>query len=313
MDLALLRRLADEHHGVLRLDRMMQSGAMSRASWYRAIDAGVLEPVHPGVARLVGAARTREYRIAAAVIAAGRGAMASHRSAAHLWGVPRPDDDPVDVIVSNRAREATLGGVVVHRPRDRRDLSPVRRAGIRTSNVLRMLCDLGAVDADSVPAAVGHVVTTGLASPAALRIAVDVHARRGRHGVPAFRAALDDWVLDGKPVDSVLEPAMARLLVEHGLPAVEFHATIAGYEVDFWVVGSPVVLECDGWDSHGRQRDPFERDRIRDAALTAAGYVTMRFTYRQVTRRPRQVAERIRAVLRRWAPALLDPDGAPAR
>ncbi len=105
-----------------------------------------------------------------------------------------------------------------------------------------------------MPAAVGHVVTNGLASPVALRAAVDVHARRGRHGVPAFRDALDEWVLDGKPTDSVLEPAMHRLVDDHGLPPVEFHAVIGGYEVDFWIIDSPVVLECDGWETHGRNR-----------------------------------------------------------
>ncbi len=57
---------------------------------------------------------------------------------------------------------------------------------IRTTNILRTLCDLGALDAAAVDPAVGHVVTTGLASPAALRKAVDRHARRGRPGVPAL-------------------------------------------------------------------------------------------------------------------------------
>ena len=75
-----------------------------------------------------------------------------------------------------------------------------------------------------------------MASPVALRTAVDVHARRGRHGVPAFRDALDEWVIDGKPVDSVLEPAMRALVASYGLPPVEFHAVVDGYEVDFWVV-----------------------------------------------------------------------------
>jgi very-short-patch-repair endonuclease len=304
MDLALLRTLADDH-GLLHLDRVRRTNGLSRSAWYRAIDAGALLAVHPGVARLVGAAVTAEQRIAAAVLAAGGGAMASHRSAARLWGVARADDDPVDVILPSRSRESTLLGVVVHRPRDHKDLSPVRRAGIPASNVLRMLCDLGAVDEPGVQGAVGHVVTAGLASPAALRTAVEVHARRGRHGVPALRAALDEWVLDGKPVDSVLETAMRRLVHDHGLPAVTFHVVLCGFEVDFLVDGSPIVLECDGWDSHGRDRQQFERDRVRDATLAAAGYVTLRFTYRQVTRRPRQVAERIRAVLRRWAPELL--------
>ena len=112
-------------------------------------------------------------------------------------------------------------------------------------------------------------------------------------------------MLDGKPVDSVLEPAMRRLLVAHALPPAQFHAVLCGYEVDFWIVDSPVVLECDGWDSHGRDRVQFERDRVRDARLAAAGYLTVRFTYRQVMRRSGQVADRIRSVVRRWAPRLL--------
>jgi very-short-patch-repair endonuclease len=269
------------------------------------LDAGVLEQVHPGVARLVGSAVTREQRIAAAVLGAGKGAMASHRSAAHLWGVPRPETDPVDVILPVRSREAELDDVVVHRPRDRKDLSPVRRSGISVTNVLRMLCDLGAVDAPGVPEAVGHVVTNGLASPAALRTAISVHARCGRHGVPALRDALDEGVIDGQPADSVLEKTMRRLLDEHGLPPAEFHAVIGRYEVDFWITGTPVVLECDGWDTHGRDRQQFERDRVRDAELAAIGYVTVRFTYRQITRHAKAQAERIRRVLQRWAPEVL--------
>jgi very-short-patch-repair endonuclease len=230
--------------------------------------------------------------------------MASHRSAAHLWGIPRPDDDPVDVMLTDRGREATLDGVVVHRPRDRRDLTPVLRSNIRTSNILRLLCDLGAVDPDSVVEAVGHVVTNGLASPAALRTAVEVHARRGRHGVPAFRSALEEWVIDGKPVDSVLETAMRKLVTAHRLPPVEFHPIVDGYEVDFRFVDSIVILECDGWETHGRNKAQFEKDRIRDNELTANGWIVVRFSYRGITRRAAKEAERIRGILRRWAPHL---------
>jgi hypothetical protein len=80
---------------------------------------------------MIGSPDTPEQRIAAAVLAAGPGALASHRSAARLWGVPRDAADPVDLILVDRARQSTLGGVVVHRPRDHLDLSSVRRAGIR--------------------------------------------------------------------------------------------------------------------------------------------------------------------------------------
>jgi very-short-patch-repair endonuclease len=303
VELSKLDVYAAGHHGLVTMAAALDTG-MSRATWYRALERGALEPLYPGVARLYGSAPTREQAIAAAVLAAGKGAMASHRSAAYLWGIPRPEDDPIDVILTVRRREANLPGVIVHRPRDRRDLSPVLRQNIRTSNILRLLCDLGAVDESSVLAAVGHVVTTGLASPVALRTAVEVHARRGRHGVPAFRRALEEWVIGGKPVDSVLEKAMAKLVKTHRLPPVEFHPIVGGYEVDFRVIGTDIILECDGWETHGRNRRRFEKDRTRDAELVALGNIVVRFTYWAITRRAAKEAERIRGILRQWAPHL---------
>ena len=80
---------------------------------------------------------------------------------------------------------------------------------------------------------------------------------------------------------------------------------IAGYEVDFWMMDSPIILECDGWSTHGLDRAQFEKDRTRDAELTALGYVVIRFTYRAIITRPRKEAERIRKNVSRWASHLL--------
>jgi very-short-patch-repair endonuclease len=306
MRIRALDPFAADHHGLVTRSAAARAG-LSERSWYRAIAAGVLEPVHPGVCRMFGSAPTPAQVILAAVLATGGGAMASHRTAARLWGMPRPDGEPVDVILPHRSRRPTVDGALVHRPRDLLDLTPSRRDGIPTTNVLRTLCDLGALDPAAVPAAVGHVVTTALASPAALAAAIRRHGRRGRPGVPALRDALGDWVLDGKPVDSVLEPAMARLLARYALPPAEFHAVIGGYEVDFRVVDSPLVLECDGWTTHGLDRIQFQRDRERDAELAAFGFVVLRFTFRDITRHAGRTARRIRENVERWAPHLLAP------
>jgi len=100
--------------------------------------------------------------------------------------------------------------------------------------------------------------------------------------------------------------AMSELLTTHRLPPAQFHVMVAGYEVDFLISGSRVVLECDGYESHGLNRDQFEFDRQRNAEVTAAGYVIVHFTWRQLVRAPAKVAERIEANLRRWAPDLLE-------
>jgi hypothetical protein len=46
-----------------------------------------------------------------------------------------------------------------------------------------------------------------------------------------------------------------------------------------------------------RTRAAFERDRVRDAIHAAAGYRTLRFTYRQVTDDPDIVAAALRTAL----------------
>jgi very-short-patch-repair endonuclease len=298
MRLADIDAWARANHGIITFE---QSG-LSRSAWYRAIAAGTILQIHPLVARLPGTPDTPEQRIAAAVHAVGAPALASHRSAARLWGVARPDADPVDVLLLGARRDLALDGVVIHRPSDRARLVRQRRANIVCTNILRTIIDLGAVDPDGLHGAVGHAIATNLASLTAIETALAEHARPGRRGVLALRAAIADWSIDQKPADSVLETVMARLIVRHGLPPVEFHPIIEGYEVDFRVCGTAVILECDGWRYHGLDRTGFERDRDRDADLIAAGWIVVRFTYRAIVSRPAATAQRIRAAVERWTP-----------
>lgn len=58
------------------------------------------------------------------------------------------------------------------------------------------------------------------------------------------------------------------------------------------------MVETDGREIHGT-RAAFERDRARDARLTAAGYRVVRFTWRQVIGEPATVAGLVRACLAR--------------
>ncbi len=273
---------------------------MSRSAWYRAHDAGSLIHVHPGVARLPGAPITPEQRIAAAVLAGESSLLASHRSCVRLWGVPRSDHDPIDVLVVGRMPKRHLEGVVVHRPRDQHRLEPHHRRGIACTHVLRAMVDLGAVDPSGVPDAVGHVLTTKLTSIAALERAVIEHSARGRAGVPALRDALTMWRVDGKPSDSTLEKTMRHLVDRYRLPPVEFHASVEGSQVDFRVTGTPLILECDGWTWHALDRAQFEHDRDRDAELIAAGWIVVRFSYHAITKTPGRVARRVREALERW-------------
>ena len=92
--------------------------------------------------------------------------------------------------------------------------------------------------------------------------------------------------------DSELEELMLALCHDHRLAQPIPQAWVAGLRVDFLFVASRLVVETDGYRFH-RTRRAFERDRERDAILARAGYRTLRFTHRQLTREPAMVAETI--------------------
>ncbi|MGB8858355.1 MAG: DUF559 domain-containing protein, partial [Ilumatobacteraceae bacterium] len=278
----------------------------SRSTWYRALASGQFEQLYPNVARLWGSPSTLPQRALAAVWAAGGNTLASHRTSAALWGIERPLTDPTDILIPDRRRHPLPEGVVVHRPRDLDDLRPIMRQHVPTTNPMRMLLNLGAVDPGAVEAAMIAVMSSRVASPAAIRAVLFRHAKRGRHGVTALRTALESWLDDELPPDSELEAAMNRLVVDHRLPPVQFHAIVVGFEVDFLVTGSNVVIECDGWGSHGLNRDQFEFDRIRNSEVVAAGFAIVHVTWKQLHTDPRAAAERIRNVVTRWAPHLFE-------
>jgi very-short-patch-repair endonuclease len=312
--LADLDRIARRQHGVVERSQT----AMSTSAWHRATADGRLIAVHRRVARLPGTAETAQQQMMAAILAAGPGALVSHRSAAFLHGMAPRRPPVVDLVVpTSRSRRPTprtafvrgLDGVVAHRPSDRGRPAPHRIDGIACTNVLRTLLDLGAVAPDLVLGAVGHALTDGLATLDAIATCLLEHGRPGRAGVGPLRRALDEWTIDAKPADSVLEPAMHRLVALYGLPPVEFHPMVGGREVDFRVVGTPIVIECDGWRHHGREREQFERDRDNDAEFSARGWIVLRFTYRAITSRPGRVAGQIRAAIERWA-GVASPDAA---
>ncbi len=304
MDMARLTTIARHQHGCITYAQALDAGA-SRGQWRTMLADGVIVPMRRGVVRLVGAPPTPWQIITAAALAAGPDAIASHTTGAQVWDAPIDGTSPVHLVLPIRTRTRRLPGIVAHHPRDLVDLRPVVRRGIAVTNPLRVLCDVGAVAPGSVTKVLEHFLISGYARPDVVRAALDRHARPGRNGIGPLRAALDAYPLGHKPPDSVLEPAMVRLVRRFALPAVTFHPLVLGWEVDFQVDETPVIVECDGWSSHGLDRDQFERDRRKDAELRAHGFVVCRYSWHQITRQPRWVAENLRAVLARCAPDVL--------
>ena len=130
----------------------------------------------------------------------------------------------------------------------------------------------------------------GLVDFAELRKAIEAHPTRP--GSPSLQARCP-----ATPPDTVtrseLEERFLALCDDHGLPRPNVNTRIEGTEVDFVWRDGRLIVEVDGYAYH-RSPSAFEDDRARDVALTVAGWAVLRFTWAQITSRPRWVAAAIR-------------------
>ena len=293
-----IAHLTARQHSLVTRDQVLGAG-ISEATLQRCLDDGVLEVVHPTVYRPAGAPRSWKQRLLAAVLAAGPGAAVSHRSAAALWSLTDPTDR-VEISVP-RPRHPRLVGATVHRSRDLERAQLSRRDGIPVTNPLRTAVDVGAVDRRLVGDVVELGLIAGLFSVLALEAEVDRLSQRGRYGIGPLRRYLDDRALGDKRPDGLLEPRMGRLMRNNDLPPAAFQYDVYDdgrfvARVDFAYPALKVAIEVDGWRNRATP-ERMESDHVRQVKLAALEWVVIRFTWNQVVRRPRWVAEQVRAVL----------------
>lgn len=223
----------------------------------------------------------------AAVLAAGRGAVLSHASAAALWEIRPSAAARIDVSVRSAAGRAKRPGLRIHRAGSMRDDEITEHHGIRVTTPARTLLDLASsLPRRALERALDEAEIRHLYDRRALEAIARAHA--GERGAAALTQALD---LDGDPAltKSELEELLLAICDDHGIERPRVNADIAGLAVDFVFEDRKLAVEADSWQFH-RTRRAFERDRERDAILARAGYRTLRFTHRQLTRRAAEVA-----------------------
>ncbi len=225
----------------------------------------------------------------AALLAAGPPAALSHRAAAVVYEILKPDDRPIDVTVIGR-KPRQRAGIELH---SARALKITRRNGLPVTEPARALLDL----ATSLPSAVlerayAEAQVRRLVTPEQVRAELKNH-----RGAPAMTKLIDTT----EPTRTTIERRLVRIIREAGLPRAKMNAQVGPYEVDALWEDHRLVVETDGWAAHGH-RTAFEKDRARDADLTAQGYAVLRFTWRQVIDRPDLVAARIAAALEHRRP-----------
>lgn len=307
---ARLAHLAARQHGVVTLAQLRSLGLDTRGASHRAT-RGRLHRIHRGVYAVGHPGLTPEGHSLAAVLACGPGAVLSHRSAAAAWGLRGSARTRVEATTAARGRTAPAG-VELHRTRSLPREDVTRKRNVPATTVARTLVDLAGVLAPfALARAVHEAEFLRLLDVAAVEEAL---ARAdGRRGTAALRAALDQP--SPGATRSVLEERFL-VLISGRLPTPRLNVTVqtagAPIEVDVAWRGARVAVELDGAAAH-RTRRAFQRDRARDLALAAEGWVVVRLTWRQVTREPERVIGQLRRLLAVRGGQPRRPDGSAIR
>jgi hypothetical protein len=139
--LARFEKLLESQHGLITLAQL-RHGELKEDQRKRLVGKRILRRMRPRVFGVVGAPDTWERGLLAAVLSID-GSVASHSSAARLWGMqPRPEDR-YEVTIGRRYR-AEVRGVAFHSSVALGEEDVVRRQGIDTTSFERAVCDCSA-------------------------------------------------------------------------------------------------------------------------------------------------------------------------
>jgi predicted transcriptional regulator of viral defense system len=285
--------LAGRQWGVVSRTQLRELGVTAATVdvWLRR---GRLLGLHRGVYAVGHSVLRSEGRWLAAVLACGEGAVLSHRSAAAHWGLLQSAASLIDVTAPASRHGAP--GIRLHRTRSlpliARDTTT--HQGIPITTVAKTLLDLAATTRpDHLERALAQAERLQLYDHTAL---TDVIARANGHRGRAILAQATTH--EPKLTRSDLEAWFLAIVRDTDLPEPLTNFTLTApdhprLEVDFYWPTHHLVVELDGYETH-RTRAAFERDRARDAALTAAGQRVLRFTWRT---QPATIRRRLEAVM----------------
>ena len=219
----------------------------------------------------------------AALLACGRGAYLSHRSAAGLYGIGK-ERGRIEVTLVRRGEHARPGIEVRARPSlPSHDVGTHK--GVPVTSPVRTLLDLATLEPPNrLERAVNEADKRDLIDPESLRRAIEGHA--GEPGVRPLRRVLDrdTFLLSDDELELLFHP-LAR---EAGLPLAESKVLVNGFEVDFFWPDLGLVVETDGWRYH-RTPSAQTRDALRFQLHTASGLTPIRFSHWQVKHEPDHV------------------------
>jgi very-short-patch-repair endonuclease len=287
----LVAAVADRQCEIVTSMQLRCLGLTARQTALR-VERGLLYRMHRGVFVWGRPEPEPPGRAVAAVYACGEGAVFTGDGAAARWHMRPEPTGEVDVTIVGE-RRVRRRGITTHRTGslDVRDIRTLH--GIPITSPARTLLDIASeLPTHDLAAALERAQIDRLVTRRDLQNTID--RARGRTGVPALRALLDEPAF----TRSRAERLLVSLLKVAKLPRPAFNHKVEGFEADAVWLPERVILEFDSHAFHAT-RAAFQRDRRRDAAHARAGYLVLRTIWHELTKEPHALVARIAETLAR--------------
>lgn len=228
-----------------------------------------------------------------AAVAANAPCVASHWSAAWLWGLMRSRPSGKFHVTATTRRHRKQDFHVHFAELTDEDTSSVQ--GIPVTSVARTALDLAALDPGGASARLRRLEDGEHRLD--LREFETLLARSAGHrGHAALAEAVSLYRPDPTVTRSGLERRFRALVRAAGLPRPSMNFVVGGYELDAYWPEHRLAVELDTYGTHG-SRLSFEEDRKRARKLGLLGITVERVTDRQLDREAEEVLRAVAARL----------------
>ncbi|MFL5874223.1 MAG: hypothetical protein ACJ75T_12235 [Solirubrobacterales bacterium] len=221
--------------------------------------------------------------------------MASHASAAYLWGLYRYAPETIDITAPIRRRakrrfRVHFSSILV--VEDRRE-----REGIPVTSVPRTLLDLAIrAQPHRLDRLLERAEELNLLDVTAVEALLD---RAGGHrGRGRLRGALGLYEPDLAFTRSRFEKSFRSHVRDAGLVVPSMNYNVEGYELDAYWPDLRFAVELDLFETHAT-RAAFERDHLRQEELKILGVEMIRVTRPRFQREPEVVLRNLATLLER--------------
>ncbi len=296
---AAVAAIASSQRGLVTYEQLVALGATGTIVRRRLAQRRWTK-MRPGVYRIEGYPPDWHQDLLAACLATSGTALASHRAAGLVWGLPGLEPGRLEVMVHG-PRWHRLPGVACHQSIDLPDSDRTTRDDIPVTTIDRTLIDLGRyLGFAALEEAVDDALRRGLTTIDRLaKRAIDLD-RPGRRGRQVIRAVLRARDPSGRVPESIPERRLVRALRRRGLPdpVLQFDICDGPHfvaRVDAAYPERRLAIEYDSYEHHSG-RGQHERDLARRNRIQALGWQVFHATAADV-RDPTDLVAAIRTAL----------------